>query len=324
MTAMTRPWGRQRGFTLIELLVVIAIIAILIGLLLPAVQKVREAASRTQCANNLKQIGLACHGFESLNNALPPSRELLSYPGELLELLTPNSDEPDGDEALGATWAVFLLPHLEQENLYRLWDFTYTPNTPPYGIDYQSQKPAAVQGTVPTYFCPTRRTASIAGLSISGDGTPNYPGGLGDYACCVGTTGIDLWNASNGPSPPNGAFRLGVGLKGGVRIIDIKDGTSNTMMIGEKHVQMGQFGQGNNDCSIFDGNNGFCSQRGAGKNYILATSIQDTAWKFGSYHSGICQFVYADGSVHALDAAIDPNILELLSNIADNLPIPPY
>src|SRR5262249_57615900 len=95
------------------------------------------------------------------------------------------------------------------------------------------------------------------------------------YACNVGTTGADFWNFAVSFEFPNGPFRVGVPPGLGVRLNEIKDGTSNTLMIGEKHVQDGQFGQGNNDCCIYDGSNFLCSSRSAGINYPLAQSIND-------------------------------------------------
>src|SRR5262245_21200483 len=206
MTALSRPPWRRRGFTLIELLVVIAIIAVLIGLLLPAVQKVREAANRATCGNHLKQIGLACLNYNDTFRTLPPSRDLHSYPGELSELLDPAETEPDGDEDVGASWAVYILPFVEQDNLYKLWDNNFYPNGNSgkgngYGIPYANQKKEAVQGKVPIYFCPSRRGPNDPpGLS-----NDSPPGALGDYAACTGTTANDWFSPTTAHAPPNGA-----------------------------------------------------------------------------------------------------------------------
>ncbi len=321
MNAVHPPSQRKPGFTLIELLVVIAIIAILIGLLLPAVQKVREAAARTQCQNQLKQIALACHNFEGVYKALPPSRELLSYPGEVSELLGPGFGEPDSDEDIGASWAVLILPYIEQNNLYKLWNLTYYPNGNSgfglgWGVPYPNQSPAATQGIVNLYFCPSRRSPNGT-PSLSND---SPPGALGDYAACIGTTGSD-W-ASNG-IPPNGAFQLGTTAMG-VTLNQITDGTSNTLLVGEKQVAPGQEGQANNDCSIYNGQNILCSARGAGLAFPLAVSIQDPSWKYGSWHTGVVQFAFCDGSVHPIPNSTNTTVLEFLANRNDGQTIPPY
>ena len=172
--------SRRSAFTLIELLVVIAIISILMGLLMPAVQKAREAAARISCANNLKQIGLAMHNYEGAFQKFPPSR-------------------------LGsgmATWMVLILPFIEQDNLYRQWNL---------GASYYQQNTTARQTPVKIYFCPSRRASDTPPIvSISGDqwsgggpGSPMVPGALGDYAANIGTTGFDYIYQTQ---QPNGGF----------------------------------------------------------------------------------------------------------------------
>jgi prepilin-type N-terminal cleavage/methylation domain-containing protein len=313
-----RPRG---GFTLIELLVVIAIISVLVGLLMPAVQKVREAANRIACANNLKQLGLAALNYESDRHTLPPGR---------IVRVNPDNDDQDPQLRGGATWAVYLLPYLEQDSAFKRWDFN---------LWYHYQDQAVRMFNVPTYFCPSRRSpSSPPAVSLSGDLVAfpgvqknisgqiinqdddgdghwvNISGGLGDYAANFGT---DLTSAT-------GPFRLNNLLDQGVRLLQIIDGTSNTILLGEKHVPMGSFGLGNWDCSIYDGDNPLCSGRAGGPGLPIAQSIGDPGWKWGGYHTGVCQFVFADGSVHALANGLSPTTLELLCDIADAQVIPPY
>jgi prepilin-type N-terminal cleavage/methylation domain-containing protein len=138
----------RAGFTLVELLVVIAIIGLLIGLTMPAVQAAREAASRTSCANNLRQIGIAMHGYETQFRRLPPSR------------LMPKE---------GPSWAWLILPQLEQDNLYNLWPLAwpYPGIAPgkPVTLDGKIASAKILGTAVPIYFCPSFRTAESSGLS---------------------------------------------------------------------------------------------------------------------------------------------------------------
>src|SRR5439155_19894127 len=122
----------------------------------------------------------------------------------------------------------------------------------------------------------------------------------------------------------NGAFRCGYNqfnqFLGWVTFTQITDGLSNTLFVGEKHVQQGNFGKGLLDCSLYIGDYWMCSNRSAGPNYVLAQTLTEPAMVFGSYHPGICQFVMGDGSVRALSNRTDPKVLALLANIADGQP----
>jgi prepilin-type N-terminal cleavage/methylation domain-containing protein/prepilin-type processing-associated H-X9-DG protein len=297
MSRLPSPARARPGFTLIELLVVIAIIAILMGLLMPAVQQAREAAARISCANNLHQIGLAMHNYADADEKLPPSR----LPGE------------------SASWAWLILPYLEQDNLYRTWDLSAGLAGMPANTN---------QAPVPVYFCPSRRsknttTASLVFQQRQGCLFPNsVTGALGDYAVNIGTTGYDapLVNPYGPPVPPNGAFEYGVGIP----LVQFSDGTSNTLLVGEKNVPPDSFGIYPWDCTIYDGHNYTCCTRAAGPGYPLAASRYDTGWKFGGYHPTTVQFAFADGSVHGLKLTTFPVTLGLLAARNDGQVIPDY
>ncbi len=289
--------SRRAGFTLIELLVVIAIIAILIALLVPAVQKVREAAARTQCSNNLKQIGLGFHNYHDTFNSFPPARL-----------------DADG----GATWCVLILPFIEQDNLFKHWNLKEP---------YYFQKQEAVQTQVATYYCPARRSAEDNLLSKSelpggGYSAPNIPGALGDYAVCDGdnsagheyNTDVSQRCRHFGPLSTcmleMGPFSIH-DWRSLTSFAAIVDGTSNTFLAGEKHVVLGQFGVGGDtgqgDGSIYNGDpENQHAARIAGPSNPLAISPTDSyRYNFGNWHQDICQFVMCDGSVKSISTHID-------------------
>lgn len=209
---------RQRpGFTLIELLVVIAIIAILISLLVPAVQKVREAAARTQCQNNMRQLGIAMHACHDQYKALPPGVV---------------SDNPDMAQAI-ITGYVLLLPFLDQENVKKLWS-----TNPATYVWYDPANLTAVQSNISLFFCPSNRNTgtvtlpAAAVLAAYGYVIPNWVAAT-DYAFCYGAN--SCLNAGTGlPNQAQGTFGVVKSSRGlGIRLVAITDGTSSTLAIGE-------------------------------------------------------------------------------------------
>jgi prepilin-type N-terminal cleavage/methylation domain-containing protein len=284
-----RPDSTRRAFTLIELLVVIAIIAILIGLLLPAVQKIREAANRLKCANNLKQIGLGIHNFHDTNGVLPPSRIADQY----------------------ATWSVMILPFVEQDNLYRQWDLT---------LKYYNQPTFDVTTQVPIYLCPSRRRPPQIG-NLPEDVATGKKGSLGDYAVASSdntTDAVTAYDMATATGSIITGVRSGTQWTSLTSFASVTDGLSNTLFVGEKHIQRGQMGNVKGDRTIWNGDSidVFARVGGPGKG-IVADLNTATNQRFGSYHPGVCQFLLGDGSVRGLKVTTPESVLSLLIQRAD-------
>lgn len=227
---------RQReAFTLIELLVVIAIIAVLIGLLLPAVQKVREAAARTQCTNNIKQISLALHNYHDVYHNFPPA-VLIPYAQAGNDPLTGGSANP-----FGPNWAIFILPFIEQQNLYAQANPLSYPGTndlsnlASYNLSWRN-----VRGfTIKTYLCPSDTGQDVPFTDPGG--APPEPGwARGNYACNGGTADIDhqIGGDSGVPNPPFPGISKGpvMSIDFGATLTTIPDGTSTTFLVHEVRI----------------------------------------------------------------------------------------
>ncbi len=230
MGTYVRGHHKQRGFTLIELLVVIAIIAILIALLVPAVQKVREAAARTQCTNNMKQIGLGCHNFEGVFKRLPPL-----YGG-----FAAASKASQKFANVWASTTVFLLPYIEQDNLYKAISTAATPSN----VDPNNNVPGnpASPGNhkvVPTYVCPADPSMSDGIMSGGVNGGSSYAANAQVFAALQGENLTATPNGKDGAMQPvtvnNFADR-------GAAISRILDGSSNTILFIHVYAQCSKSG----------------------------------------------------------------------------------
>ncbi len=210
---MSRLPKRRAGFTLIELLVVIAIIAILIGLLVPAVQKVREAAARTQCVNNLKQIGVAMHAYHDVNKGMPPGAG---------NDVTPFGTS--GGSQWGSSWKVYILPYIEQGAIYSKWQF-YSQS----GFTNSNNIGLLNNITIAVYRCPSttlpdyRNTNGVANMNLM---TTCYTGIAGSAVAAYG-----VYNSNSAGYASDNGILYGCSR---VRMTDITDGTSNTWLVGEQ------------------------------------------------------------------------------------------
>ena len=330
--------SRRRGFTLIEILVVIAIIAILIGLLLPAVQKVREAANRSKCLNNLKQLGLACNHYHATYGTFPPG------------------DNGAGDQDKGS-WLFLVLPYMEQENLYK-------------EVTAVGMTSAVNAGLIPKKLPFTRCPSE--GWSADDPRYSNYIGSSGPQ-CNYGNCGTDIfqrycngqdvqgappdvppppldpltypgydpsvtWGNTSNPRLLRGMFGRGPGGAASgpkIRIGDVTDGTSNTIFIGETLVEQAEFlrfgyapgwagyntvSQGQTiqpinypilptDKTAFDSNCATGCPNGDPTHCIMNWHV---TWGFKSNHSGGALFCFVDGSVHFLSQNIDHQVYQYL------------
>jgi prepilin-type N-terminal cleavage/methylation domain-containing protein len=274
------PPGRveQRlGFSLIELLVVMAIVALMIGLMVPAVQKVREAAARIQCENNLKQVGIAMHCFHDVHGFFPNNG---GYAAQPYTIGTGPCAWGVGDPNLPpllqrGSWAFSLLPYVEQDNVF---------------------KTANISAPVRTYMCPSRGRQNP---QVCPAGDPLWAG------WCYDSAGRNPWSKTDYAA--NSYVCVGRGDALGIR--NITDGASNTILVGEKSIDPRAYNTGGWywDEPIFSGNNGGCARNGVcvyrdgpGVNF-------PNNW--GSAHVASTRFLFADGSVHKVSFGISTAVL---------------
>jgi prepilin-type N-terminal cleavage/methylation domain-containing protein/prepilin-type processing-associated H-X9-DG protein len=296
----------RRAFTLIELLVVIAIIAVLIGLLLPAVQKVREAAARMGCQNNMKQLALAAHNYESANGGFPPVYLSGNQPG----------------------WVTAVLPYFEQDNLARLWPGGLDPN----GTNWQSPALTPVVSTVlKVQVCPS---SPVGGKVLGPSDGFAFTAATADYAATASFNST-LYAQLYSPGAADTTAPMQVGVK--APILGVTDGTSNTLLIVEMSgrpywylpSKQRSTGTASNPRTYGFGfwahnnahNISTFTADGSAAGIACAVNCSN---QFGvySFHTGGANAALADGSIRSLSSSISPATLAALVTRAGGEVVP--
>jgi prepilin-type N-terminal cleavage/methylation domain-containing protein/prepilin-type processing-associated H-X9-DG protein len=308
MARCTRRYARS-GFTLVELLVVIAIIGMLVALLLPAVQAAREAARRTNCANNFKQVGLAIQNFANSNGyTLPAGMVYWNHDYDSTAKLCGAFPQPQYRTDVG--WAGAILPYMEQGAWFSQFNPTIEID------DYPNYK--VIGNLIPMYTCPSDPqggewltfTTGWTNGPEKGDNVYNTNmAGVANSTSCFCENGIDTKQ-----------YALMDGAMGNwqaARLADFIDGTSNTLMIGE----VTGAGAGTKSGFWWVGWNVIDTSAGINGPYTIPGGGSPVGWYwrsagFSSYHPGGCQFVFVDGSVHLLQKNIDSLVLKGLTTRA--------
>lgn len=361
---------RARGFTLIELLVVIAIIAILVAILLPAVQRAREAANKSRCQNNLKQLVLGLHNYHDAHNTFPPGQIVTRWVTSGTVRFVDPTEAYSNNQVIGnqgVSWMYHVLPYIEQGNLYQFWrsEFNVYGNAEfAFGAQFLNQPQqinqwiklgyAPAQAEIPMFYCPSRRSGisnTIGEYTLNKYIDTDVPtkistgirGGGNDYAGCAGSGLLfnespnvrSLWDLTPAQiQTANQTSTLAYNQTGGnqgifyansaVRIGDIKDGTSQTIMIGEAErfeklngkvlpTQRTAFQFASDGWAWGGPATLFTTVDGANKrtNFSLA----------GGPHDDIVQVGLADGSVRQISQSIGLTVWQSLGNASGGIPV---
>lgn len=317
-----RRTSRQRGFTLIELLVVIAIIAILIALLLPAVQQAREAARRTQCKNNLKQLGIALHNYHDVAGYFPSG-----HSGQTVWM----DSCPEGTCGQWG-WGSLILPFLELGNTHE--GILVGAQTMPASASNATML-AVMQTPIPGFRCPSdtgpdlnddQKIPSTGGGGADCTGSSCVPVALSNYVGSNDTYDLDRdnWNGFMGRVPRLGPANNPSGVQTAMATRDFTDGLSNTFAIGERAWQLG--GVRLQAGVVFGTNGDTGNHNNQGQVYVMGSGrwgLNDTCNEcdrgFSSNHPGGAHFLLADGAVKFISENIDHNADSAVNSTYENL-----